>query len=131
MARIAPHVGRATTVQNRKNTKDKDYLSFVHELPCVVTGRSGVVAAHLSASSPKHGHWGRAKMKKASDRFVLPLTNDQHLRSHNYPGGEMQFWIDNGISDPHGLCLALSGLFYEIGNDAVDECVAIIRSKQW
>lgn len=128
---IASHVGRAQPNPKRKAAKDKDYLAFLHKLPCVFTRKFGVDAAHLSAASPKHGHYGRGKGSKASDRWCLPLDHDLHMKSHNWPGGEMRFWEEHFVNDPHGLCLAIYGLWQEAGDDAVDQCIAIIQSREW
>ncbi|MEW7867497.1 DUF968 domain-containing protein [Aeromonas diversa] len=53
------------------------YLSFVRQLPCVVTGqREGVEAHHLI------GH-GEGKMGgKAHDLLTFPLSHDEHMTLH-------------------------------------------------
>lgn len=45
--RIAHYITPDPTPK-RRPAKSKDYLAFVHNLPCVVTGVYGVQAAHLS-----------------------------------------------------------------------------------
>lgn len=48
----------------RRPKKRSDYLSFLHKLPCVVTGRFGVEAAHVSYASIFHGHFGRGSRRR-------------------------------------------------------------------
>jgi hypothetical protein len=128
-SRIVRDAG-AFYIPKRKNMKNDDLRGFLKSLPCVVTLRAEVEVAHISAASIKHGHFGRAKSQKASDRFALPLHHDQHRLQHNFPGGEMAYWESVQI-DPYGLSLSLSGLYFEVGDYARDECEIIIRSRLW
>jgi len=121
--RIAAHVSPDPT-PNRKPAKSKDYLAFLHELPCAITGRYGIQAAHLSMASPKHGHYGRGKGRKAPDRWALPLSPDEHHRQHQI--GEYAYWAGR---DPHFLCLVIWGLFCDMGDDAAPFATAVIN--QW
>ncbi|PDT15856.1 DUF968 domain-containing protein [Rhizobium sp. J15] len=123
--RIAPHVS-PDPVPKRKPAKSRDYLTFLHELPCVITGAYGVEAAHLSMASPRHGHYGRGKSRKAPDRWALPLSQLEHARQHRI--GEEAFWVCAGIN-PHVLALTIFGLWSDMGNDAVPFATAIIN--QW
>lgn len=107
-----------------KPVKSKDYLSFIHELPCCSTGRYGIQAAHLSIASPRHGHYGRAKGRKAHDRWCLPLCPDEHALQHRI--GEEAYWAGR---DPHFLCLVIWGLFCDMGADAAPFATAVIN--QW
>lgn len=79
--RIAPQ--QATQFPNRKPKKNSDYLSFLHSLPCVVSGVLEVQAAHLSYAAPRYGHYGRGKGSKAPDRWALPLSAVEHARQHS------------------------------------------------
>lgn len=109
-----------------KPTKSKGYLAFIHLLPCIVTGRYGVEAAHLSMAAPKYGHYGRGKGSKASDRWCLPLAPDRHARQHVI--GEDLFWRAAGI-DPHVLALTIFGLWSDMGDDAQPFAAAIINAR--
>lgn len=105
--------------------KRKDYLAFLHELPCVVTGRYGVQAAHLSYASIMHGHFGRGKQTKAPDRFALPLCPEEHALQHSGKvGSERDYWASKGIN-PHDLANTLWGLFCDY-----DEAEAVTRCTQ-
>lgn len=94
----------------KRPAKNSAYLAWLHELPCCVTGRTGVQAAHLSFSSSWHGHYGRARGTKAPDRFALPLCPDEHARQHSM--NERFYWEGIGIN-PHELALTLFGLFHD------------------
>lgn len=106
-----------------KAVKRPAYLTWIRTLPCVVTKRSDVQAAHLSFFRPDLGHFGRGMSQKASDRWCLPLCVEQHLLQH--AGNEQAYWRRHGI-DPHLACLVLWGLFSELGADATDEAGKII-----
>lgn len=108
----------------RKPAKNASYLSWLHELPCVVTGRYGVEAAHVSFAVPEYGHYGRTKSHKASDRWALSLTPEEHHRQHRM-GDERAYWRSVGV-DPHIVCLVLWGLWTEMGDEATEAATAVI-----
>lgn len=124
-ARIAYQPERFTTPK-RRPAKKPAYLAFLHHLPCCVTGQYGVEASHLSFASPEHAHYGRAKSTKAPDLFALPLSKEEHARSHAI--GEEKYWRSVGI-EPHALALALWAIYSLYDEDeAVTRCTARIRS---
>lgn len=105
--------------------KRKGYLAFIHSLPCVVTGRYEIQAAHVSYASAMHGHYGRGKSTKAPDRFALPLCADEHARQHNM--NEQAYWLSVGIN-PHELANTLWGLFCDYDeSEAVALCTKRIN----
>jgi hypothetical protein len=110
----------------RRPVKKPDYLSWIHELPCCVTGQSGVQAAHVSYAAPWYGHYGRARGTKAPDLFALPLIKAEHDRQHSM--NEEVYWLCLGI-DPHLLGLTLWGIYsnYE-GFEAVERARSRILS---
>ncbi|MGN6147065.1 DUF968 domain-containing protein [Rhizobium sp.] len=112
----------------RRPAKRADYLSFLHELPCVVTGKYGVHAAHVSFSNTWFGHFGRAKGTKAPDRFALPLSPEEHGLQHSGKlGPESAYWASKGI-DPHELANTLWGIFCDYDrSEAVVRCTARIN----
>lgn len=95
-----------------KAVKDKDYLSYLHSLPCVVTGRTPVEAAHVSYADPRYGKLGRGKGSKESDRWAVPLHTDEHARQHAM--NERAYWREVGI-DPCILALALHAACPDVG----------------
>lgn len=113
-----PHFAKA------KPKKNRDYLAFIRELPCCVTGVRIVEAAHLSSADTRYGHHGRARGTKAGDRWALPLSPEQHRRQHS--GNEMAYWRSVGI-DPHFLALVIWGLWSELGDDAAPFATAVIN----
>ncbi|CAJ1391692.1 unnamed protein product [Effrenium voratum] len=105
--------GEMPAPKRRKDTapvKERDYLGFIAELPCIIQRTHPVEVAHLSFAEPAYGHFGRGKARKASDRWCLPLDARLHAAQHS--GSEIQFWARHGI-DPHLACLVLYGLFNE------------------
>ena len=119
--RIAPKT--IEPVRKGKPKKEADYLSALHLLPCCVTGRNGVEAAHVSFAAPFYGHLGRGKGQKAADRWALPVNPDDHRRQHSM--GEREFWMAVGI-DPHLLALRIHGLWTEYGDEFVPFATAMI-----
>lgn len=104
--------------------KSKDYLAFIHLLPCVITGMSPVEAAHLSTANLDWLHHGRGKGQKASDRWALPLTNAKHTEQHSM--GEMRFWKEHGIN-PYWLATVMYAEWRERGDEAWPHCVKLIK----
>lgn len=125
--RIASFAARPEPTPKAKAKKNSGYLSFVHRLPCAVSGQyRDIEAAHLSMGSTRYGHYGRGKGSKAPDRWALPLSADQHRRQHTM--NEQVFWAQAGI-DPHLLALAIFGLWSDLGDDAEPFAAAIINQS--
>lgn len=112
-------------VPRRRPKKEAEYLAFIHELPCAVTGRYGVQAAHVSFACPWHGHYGRGKQTKAPDRFALPLSPEAHADQHN--ANERAWWAARGI-DPHELANTLWGIYCDQSDNAAELCAARIMA---
>ena len=126
------HSGESILTKPPKPVVSKPYIDFIHDLPCVVTGRYGVEAAHLSTTNPAYGHTGRGKSQKAGSRWILPLVKDQHERQTwfgNSGRGEMAYWHEVGI-DPHQTCNALYATFREFEEHpdfALNYCIEILK----
>lgn len=61
-----------------KRWESPDYLAFVRQLPCVVTGQTeGVEAHHII------GHGLSVMGSKADDLFTFPLCHQAHMELHN------------------------------------------------
>ena len=109
-----------------KPVKRGSYLSFLHSLPCVVTGtRDRIEAAHISFANPKLGHYGRGKGTKAPDRWAIPVCADEHRRSHSM--NEAEYWRSAGIN-PHLIALVIFGLWSDLGDEAAEKAEAVIRA---
>jgi hypothetical protein len=125
MARIA-HNPDAFSFPKKRPEKRKDYLSFIRQLPCCITGQYGVEAAHTSTAEPFYGHYGRAKGTKSPDIFALPLSAEMHRQSHS--GNEAEWWRAKGIN-PWVLSLTLFGIFSMYDEaEATDRATARIIS---
>ena len=91
-----------------KAVKREPYLQWVRSLPCIVTGRMGVEAAHISTGNMRYGHAGRGKSQKADDRWALSLSPEQHRIQHSM--NEMTYWRAVGIN-PYVAALVLHGMY--------------------
>jgi hypothetical protein len=111
----------------KHQAKSAGYLEFIRQLPCVVTGKHGVEAAHVSFANPTYGHYGRAKTQKAADLFALPLSSEEHRIQHGM--NEREYWAGTGI-DPHLLCLKLFCVWSNYGAEAHPFAEAIIHQTR-
>lgn len=100
------------TGKSSKPVKDKPYLEWLHDLPCIVSRRSPVEAAHVSYPDPRYGKLGRGKGSKESDRWAVPLHPDEHRRQHSM--SERAYWQSVGI-DPCVVALALHAAYPDTG----------------
>lgn len=93
--------------RKRPAIKDGNYLNWLHELPCIVTGLRPVDAAHVSYADARYGKRERGKGEKADDRWAIPLHRSEHDRQHTMD--EKAYWASVGI-DPLQIALALYGV---------------------
>lgn len=127
---MASRVAYYTPQAHGKDTapvKAKSYLDWLHDLPCVISGRTPVQAAHVNYANLTFGATGRGKSQKASDRWALPLHPEIHDAQHKY-GNEQDWWIIQGIN-PHLIAAILWGLWKERGSDATAQAERIILSR--
>lgn len=108
-----------------KPEKAATYLSWLHSLPCCVSRRSPVEAAHVSYANNIVGASGRGKQQKVSDRWAVPLHADLHREQHN--GNEREWWKSQGI-DPHLVGLVLWGIWNERKSDATERAETMISA---
>lgn len=111
---------------NKRPDKRKAYISWLHTLPCAVTGCIGIEASHVSFPNSWYGHYGRARGTKAPDLFALPLCKSEHSRQHGM--NEQVYWATVGI-DPHLLGITLWAIYsnYE-GHEATERGVSRIMA---
>lgn len=109
------------TTRKRPAVKDADHLKWLHELPCVVTGRRPIEAAHINYADPAYGKRERGKSEKADDRWTVPLCREEHAKQHRM-GDERAYWNSVGV-DPLKVAAAL----YGVSGDT-DMGLVIIRS---
>lgn len=117
MASRVANSPNAFQIPKAKPIKNREYLAFIHRLPCVVTSRFGVEAAHLSFADRRYGHYGRGKGTKAPDRWALPLCDEEHTKQHQM--SERDYWRHVGIN-PHELALTLFGIWIEYPEDEAE-----------
>lgn len=110
--------------KHTKGVKEPDYLSWVRQLPCVLTGTLEVDAAHVSYAAPEYAAHGRGKSQKVSDKWVLPLSRQKHRDQHLI--NEKVFWKEQGI-DPHLICLVLFSIYNELGDDGLPVAARYLR----
>ena len=115
-----------TYFPKKKATKNKGYLAWLHELPCCVTGRYGVEAAHLSYANPMFAHYGRGRGTKSSDRWALPLSPEEHRKQHSM--NEEEYWHQFPWS-PHILALTIWGVYSCDGDLATEIATSVIMSR--
>lgn len=86
--------------------RDKAYLKWVRQQPCVITGRMGedIDPAHI-----RHGCFS-AGMKPGDD-CVMALSHNLHMIQHNW--GEETFWLKHVTDNPDLLMRALKALARE------------------
>lgn len=108
-----------------KPVKAKPYLAWLHDLPCIVSGRRPVEAAHVSFANEIFGATGRGKSQKASDRWALPLCPDLHRDQHKT--NEKAWWDGQGIN-PHLAAVVLWGLWCERKNEATEAAERLIAN---
>lgn len=86
--------GFALSVGGRKRNprnRDRDYLAWVHQLPCLTTGRHcPVEAAHIRYSDLRYGKRQTGMGTKPDDRWVVPLSPEEHRDQHAH--GERAWW---------------------------------------
>lgn len=111
---------RQPTGKQSKREKDACYLDFIRSLPCIVTRREPVEAAHVSYAVPAYGKLGRGKGSKESDRWAVPLCPEEHRRQHSM--NEQDYWRSVGI-DP---CIVAALLY--AAYPSRDRALLIIKS---
>lgn len=118
MGHRVKYLKRETASKTTAPVKNRSYLEhFICQLPSIISGKRPVDPMHLSRAERVYGHMGRGKGRKASDRWTLPGTRDEHTEQTNC-GDELTFWFGHGI-DPYVACLVLSGLWSDLGTDAI------------
>ncbi len=73
-----------------KRIRDPEHLKFVARHRCVVCGRNGAQAHHLTFAQP------HALGRKVSDEFTVPLCSKHHQELHQF-GDEKAWWSNIGI----------------------------------
>lgn len=77
--------------------KDEGHLAFIRRLPCLVTNKRPVDAAHVAFSLAIAGKPATGIGRKADDMWTIPLNNTTHLWDQ-HTKGESVFWKDVGLT---------------------------------
>jgi len=96
--------------QNRERLPK--WLKKVRTLPCVITGRLGVEAAHIRFGCYSAG-------MKPSDRLVLPLSPELHREQHRT--SEIAFWCKYLPENPEFLMYCLKAGAEKLHNENMGE----------
>ena len=111
MARVKPRSMEGPEFREPPE-KDRKYLAYIGELPCVRTWSYPVEVAHVRFGDPARGKRPTGAGEKPSDRWTVPLSDLMHRNSneaqHNH--GEREWWEEAGI-DVIALMLDLQAVF--------------------
>ena len=66
------------------------HLDFIRQLPCLITARTPVEAAHIRYADQPEGKPYTGKAEKPDDKYTVPLHPDQHRLQHSM--SEREFW---------------------------------------
>jgi hypothetical protein len=95
--------------------EERDHLSFIRKLPCLVCGRRFMVeAAHVRYADPAYGKGMTPMASKPDDRWVVSLCADDHRTGPDaqHTHDERAWWDRKGI-DP----LAVAASLYSCSGD--------------
>jgi hypothetical protein len=118
---VAPIRGR-----KRPRQFDDKHLAWLRTLPCVVTGRRPVEAAHIRYADPIYGKRETGMGEKPDDRWCLPLCPEMHRSQHD-AGNERAWWEGKGI-DPCRVALALHGVSGD--DDAAETIIRLLKPSE-
>ena len=110
------------TGKKRPREHDKAHLDFIRGLPCLITGKRPVEAAHIRYADARYGKLEVGGAEKPHDKYAVPLSPEKHAEQHQ--GNEKEFWAKAGI-DPVQIA---QSLWSNTGDDEV--CEIIIRESQ-
>ena len=101
---------------------DEKHLQFVRTLPCIVSkDNTSTEAAHIRYSDLRVAKRKVGVGEKPDDRWVLPLSSEQHRRQHAI--NERTYWKLVGI-DPILYALAL----YAVSGDYEKGCEIVFNA---
>lgn len=106
--------------QKRPRRTDEAHLKWLRTLPCIITGKRPVEAAHVRYADPSYAKRETGKSEKPDDRWAIPLCPEKHREQHAM--NERAFWDKHNI-DPCKVALAL----YAVSGDD-DQGELIIRA---
>jgi len=105
-----------------------DHLAWIRTLPSVVSGQYGCEAAHINFADRRFGKPERGKGTKADDRWVLPLTPEEHRTApdaQHKTGRERAWW------DAHGIdATTLANDLWRVSGDTEAAIAIILKARK-
>jgi len=88
-------------IPKNKPSRDRKFLDWLREQPCLVTGRYG--NPDIETVDPAHFRWGTngGTSMKPSDYFANPLIHSEHDKQGRV--GEEAYWLDVVNKNPRIL----------------------------
>jgi hypothetical protein len=111
--------------------REPKYLAFIAKMPSVISGREPVHVAHIRYGDIERGKRHTGLGEKPSDKWVLPLTPDEHMwgvRSQ-HANNEKEWWECHGI-DPIVVCEALHKVYQQYTSGEFDKPEAETRMRR-
>jgi hypothetical protein len=98
-----------SSIPKKKTSRDKKYLAWIRQQPCLVSGSEYDIVAH-PVRLPGEGGIGM----KVSDYYTVPLRAEIHVQLHLT--GEMEFWSLQYIKPTEELVRLLESYPYQNDN---------------
>jgi len=97
---VRPATAFSLTSSSKKRPREhrEDHLVFIRSLPCLITGKRPVDAAHIRYGDLRYGKPHAGAGEKPSDQYTVPLHHEVHMQQHSQ-GDEAAWWKSQGI-DP-------------------------------
>lgn len=126
--------------QREPRIRDKPYLGWVKDLPCIACAvrgviRRGVEAAHCKIGFPDDGWRAFGHAEKSHDWRATPLCTAHHREGehaqHNNRGGDERAYWERLEVHPPEFCAALYAAFQagDNGDAVVHKFAAAARAK--
>ena len=100
--------------------KSKDYLEYIADLPCIITGRYPVDCHHEVVLRKFSG-----TQKRKFDFGAIPLEHEIHIE-HRHGWGKNKFWTHYGYN-PIEVCIALLYVYINQGGLDSDKAKEALR----
>lgn len=106
--------------QDRRAGMSARHLVAIRKLPSCISGRKPCDAHHLQVPAE------RGVGMRATDRWAVPLTHDEHMDLHTFGSRLEREWFANrGIDDPYGMAREL----WAYSDDHAAMCRVMVRFR--
>jgi len=101
-----PEAFSKSPIGRKKKPREHDdkHLAFIRTLPCTLTGKRPVEAAHIRFAEAAYGKFETGKSEKPHDKWTVPLSPEKHREQHSM--SEREFWARHGV-DPLKVAASL------------------------